>query len=157
VVTLAISGAPWAITFAFSLWGAKILQAAGVDVWAWEFWTASFPAGALEAPLTREVTTVMDVGIVVGALFAPGLAGRFSPGWSSPWRPLAAAVVGGLLLGYGARLAFGCNISAFFGGVASGSLHGWLWIAAAIPGNYVGVLLRPAFGLAVARPPRVRV
>jgi hypothetical protein len=157
VATLALSGAPWAITFAFSLWGAKALQAAGVDVWAWEFWTASFPAGALEAPLTRDVTTVMDVGIVLGALLAAGLAGRFAPGWTSPWRPLAAAALGGLLLGYGARLAFGCNIGAFFSGVASGSLHGWLWIAAAIPGNYVGVLLRPAFGLEVARAPRERV
>ena len=37
---------------------------------------------------------------------------------------LAAAVIGGLLLGYGARLAFGCNIGAFFSGVVSGSLHG---------------------------------
>jgi uncharacterized membrane protein YedE/YeeE len=34
------------------------------------------------------------------------------------------AVVGGLLLGYGARIAFGCNIGAYFSGIAFTSLHG---------------------------------
>ena len=58
-----------------------------------------------------------------------------------------AAVIGGLVMGYGARLAYGCNIGAFFSGIASTSLHGWLWIAAALPGNWVGIKLRPWFGL----------
>ena len=38
-------------------------------------------------------------------------------------------------MGYGARLAFGCNIGALFSGIASGSLHGWLWMAAALAGH----------------------
>jgi hypothetical protein len=50
-------------------------------------------------------------------------------------------------MGYGARLAFGCNIGAFFSGIASTSLHGWLWILCALPGTWVGVRLRPLFGL----------
>ena len=60
---------------------------------------------------------------------------------------LAAAVVGRLLLGYGARLAFGCNIGAFFSGVVSGSLHGWRWLGCALVGNWAGVKLRPYFAL----------
>lgn len=80
-----------------------------------------------------------------------GLAGRFAPVWRIPWRSLVAAVIGGLLMGYGARLAFGCNIGAFFSGVASGSLHGWLWLVAAMAGTALGTLLRPVFGLAVER------
>jgi uncharacterized protein len=55
------------------------------------------------------------------------------------------------MLGYGARMAFGCNISAFFSGVASGSLHGWLWIFAALPGNVLGLRLRPIFSLPVGK------
>jgi len=62
-------------------------------------------------------------------------------------------VIGGLLLGYGSRIAFGCNIGAFFSGVASTSLHGWVWIAAAIPGTVVGVFIRPWFGLDNEPPP----
>jgi hypothetical protein len=38
-------------------------------------------------------------------------------------------------------------VAAFLSGVASGSLHGWVWIAAALPGTALGVWLRPLFGL----------
>jgi uncharacterized membrane protein YedE/YeeE len=50
-------------------------------------------------------------------------------------------------MGYGARLAFGCNIGAYFSGIASGSLHGWIWLAAALAGTYLGVILRSSLGL----------
>jgi len=38
-------------------------------------------------------------------------------------------------------LSYGCNIGAFFSGIASGSLHGWVWIFAAVLGNWVGFKL----------------
>jgi hypothetical protein len=50
-------------------------------------------------------------------------------------------------MGYGARLSFGCNIGALFSGIATGSLHGWLWFAAAFVGSFAGIWLRPVFGL----------
>jgi len=42
--TLAVAGHPWSITFAFSLWGSKILSVAGWDVASWTFWTGPSPA-----------------------------------------------------------------------------------------------------------------
>jgi uncharacterized membrane protein YedE/YeeE len=78
-------------------------------------------------------------------------AGRFTPVWRVPARSILAAVAGGLLLGYGARVASGCNIGAYFSGIASGSLHGWLWLPAAFAGNVLGTSLRPWFGLGVER------
>jgi len=143
--TLALAGRPWGITSAFSLWGAKTLQGAGVDVAQWPFWQRSANAEALAAPVWHDVTSVMDIGIMLGAFLAAGLAGRFAPNLRIPPRSLLAAVLGGLLLGYGARLAYGCNIGAYFSGIASGSLHGWLWLVAAFAGNGVGVRLRPLF------------
>ena len=89
----------------------------------------------------------MDFGIIIGAMLAAGAAGRFGRLGRLPYRSFLAAVIGGLLMGYGARLAFGCNIGAFFGGVVSASLHGWLWFVAAMAGCTIGVRLRPAFGL----------
>ena len=77
-------------------------------------------------------------------------AAASAPFARNPWPPLksiAAAALGGLLMGWGARLGFGCNIGAFVGGVASGSLHGWVWFAAALPGCLIGIRLRPLFGL----------
>jgi len=145
--TLALAGHPWSITFAFSLWGAKIAQALGVGVAGWEFWTWPFPARALARGVAADGTSVMDAGIVLGAALAAALAGRFRPVWGMPWRALLASVIGGLLLGYGARLAFGCNIGALFSGIASFSLHGWLWLATGLAGNWAGVRLRRSFGL----------
>jgi len=149
--TLALSGRPWGVTSAFALWGAKGLSALGVDVASWKYWSAGPNAAALAAPASHDVTTVMDIGVVLGAMIAASLAGRYAPVWRIPRRSLLAAVIGGLLLGYGARLSYGCNIGAYFSGIVSGSLHGWLWLVCAFAGSVAGTNLRPLFGLEVER------
>lgn len=123
--TLAFKGSPWGITSGFALWGTKVFTALGGDVAGWGYWQVPARAQALDSSILTHATSVMDIGIIFGALAAAGLAGRFAPKFNIPLRSIIAAVIGGLLLGYGARLAFGCNIGAYFGGVASGSLHGW--------------------------------
>ncbi|MCF7531599.1 YeeE/YedE family protein [Pseudomonas petrae] len=150
--TLALAGRPWGITSAFALWGAKVASGLGVDVGSWPFWQMPANAKALAAPVWEDITTVMDIGIMLGAAVAAGLAGRFAPSLKIPTRSLIAAVLGGLLLGYGSRLAYGCNIGAYFSGIASGSLHGWLWLVAAFAGNAVGVRIRPFFFEGERRP-----
>ncbi|MEK9284697.1 MULTISPECIES: YeeE/YedE family protein [unclassified Bradyrhizobium] len=149
--TLYLAGRPWGVTSAFALWGSKIFELAGADVASWGYWQNPARSAALHQSIFRDVTSVMDFGIVLGALTAAGIAGKFAPTWRIPARSLLAAVIGGLLLGYGARLAYGCNIGAYFSGIASGSLHGWLWLAAAFVGSIFGTRLRPLFGLAVER------
>ena len=152
--TLALAERPWGITSAFALWGSKAAALLGFDPASWPFWSAPAQRAALEGSVLADVTSVMDFGIVLGALLAAALAGRFAPNWRVPLRSAVAAVAGGLMLGYGARLAYGCNIGAYFSGIASGSLHGWAWMAAAFFGNILGTRLRPAFGLEVERAPR---
>ena len=146
--TLLIAGHPWTITWGFTLWGAKAAVLLGWDPASSAFWGGSFTRGALERSVLADTTSLMNIGIVIGALAAAALAGRLRP--STRYSPLSlmAAVLGGLLLGYGARLAYGCNIGAFFSGIASTSLHGWVWIAAAVIGNVIGVRLRPILRLA---------
>jgi hypothetical protein len=155
--TLYLAGRPWGITSAFALWGSKLVAVAGVDVASWGYWQVPARALALRQSILADVTSVMDFGIILGALMAAGLAGKFSPTWSVSLRSLVAAIVGGLLLGYGARLAYGCNIGAYFSGISSASLHGWLWLAAALAGSILGTRLRPLFGLSVERTLPVRV
>jgi hypothetical protein len=147
LATLVLAGRPWGVTSAFALWGAKALAAAGVHVAAWPYWSTPAQAAALRAPLASDITSVMDAGIILGAMTAAGLAGRFAPAWRVPARSAAAALLGGLLLGYGARIAYGCNIGAYFSGIASGSVHGWVWLVAAFAGSIAGTRLRPLFGL----------
>ena len=70
----------------------------------------------------------MNIGIMIGAVLAAGLAGRYGPVWRIPWRPWLAATCGGFLQGYGARLAFVSNVGAYFSGFVSTSLHGWVCV-----------------------------
>ncbi len=144
-LTLVLAGHPWGITWGLTLWGGKTLQALGYDLSTVPFWSGDFQREALAAPVLADVTSVMDVGIVLGAFLGAGLAGRFTPIRRVPLRVVVASLLGGFLLGYGALIAFGCNIGAYFGGIASTSLHGWLWGVAALVGTPIGVGLRTLF------------
>ncbi len=145
LATLLLAGHPWTITWGFSLWTAKAAALVGWDPATSLFWSGEFQQAALARPLLADTTSMMNIAILLGATIAAALAGKAGPKVSLPARTVAAVVIGGLAMGYGARLAYGCNIGAFFSGVASTSLHGWVWILMAIPGNIVGIHLRPLF------------
>lgn len=147
VSTLLLAGRPWGVTSAFALWGGKIALFLGIDIHGWAYWQRPGLSNTLEQSIFTDITSVMNIGIMLGALLAAGLAGKFAPSFRLPLRSVVAAVLGGIMLGYGARIAFGCNIGAYFGGIGSTSLHGWLWFAAAFAGSSIGTKLRPYFGL----------
>jgi len=147
LLTLIIAGHPWSITFAFGLWGTKLWSALGGDISAWSYWQSGYPARALSQSVLADTTSLMNFGIILGSVLAAGLAGRFAPVQKYKTNDYVTAIVGGLLLGYGARLAFGCNIGALLAGISSGSLHGWLWLVAAFIGNVAGVQFRILYGI----------
>jgi hypothetical protein len=147
LLTLLVAGHPWGITGAFALWGAKALAATGVDVASWSSWSGAGARAQLEGSLFAHPISAMDIGLILGAMLAAALAGRFAPKVDLRPGSLAAAILGGLLMGYGARLSSGCNIGALLGGIASGSLHGWVWFALAFLGSLAGIRLRPLFRL----------
>lgn len=136
IATLVIAGHPWSITYAFGLWGAKIAQVAGVPVAEWPFWQTPYNARALSGSVLEDVTSVMNFGLLLGSALAASLAGRFAVARQLDLKSYATAIIGGLLMGYGARVSFGCNVGALFSGIASGSLHGWLWFACAFAGSW---------------------
>ena len=142
---LQVAGHPWSVTFAFGLWGAKIASFLGVEVSSWTYWQLEYPSTALENSVLADPTTVSNIGIILGALIGSALSGKITKFTSVNKKLVLAAVIGGLFMGYGARLAFGCNIGALFGGIASGSLHGWVWFLFAFLGSIVGVKFRKYF------------
>ena len=142
-----LSGHPWGVTFGYTLWGAKLAQAVGVPISDFAFWQWAGPEQALRYSPLANASSVMNIGMIIGAAslacWQNGLRKQKFPPQSQIW----AAILGGLIMGIGARLSFGCNIGAFLAGTASGSLHGWLWFLMALGGSWVGIALRPRFGL----------
>ncbi|PIC88101.1 hypothetical protein CSV72_02850 [Sporosarcina sp. P20a] len=148
-LTLMTRGTPWGITSAFALWGSKIASVIGFDVASWGYWQGA-NASALEASIFTDSTTVLNFGVIIGAFVASAAGGLFKFTRVTTGN-FAASVIGGLMMGYGARLAFGCNIGAYFGGIASFSLHGYIWGILALAGTFLALYLRPLFGLTVPK------
>ena len=141
-----VSSHPWGVTFGFTLWGAKIASAAGLPIEEFAFWTWPGPKHALTHSVFSNTSSLMNFAMIIGSGLTASLTGAFA---KSAWpnnRQLQAAALGGVLMGIGARLSFGCNIGAFLAGTASGSLHGWIWFALALAGSVLGIRLRAKYG-----------
>ena len=118
-----------------------------MDIASWPYWSVGWRANLLDNSVFVHSVSVMNFGIMAGALAAAGFAARFSPVWHLTRIEIGTAVFGGLLMGYGARLAYGCNIGAYLGGLVSGSLHGWAWAVMAFIGSCLAIVVRRRLGI----------
>ena len=99
------------------LWGGKIAQALGVPIAQTEFWSWAGPARALSHSVLADASSVMNIGMLIGASGWAIYTTCFGQAGWPPVGQVMAAIIGGLLMGVGARLGFGCNIGAFLGGI----------------------------------------
>jgi uncharacterized membrane protein YedE/YeeE len=146
LLNLIVAGQPWGIVYGLGLWGAKLVSAAGWDLSANAFWGREAQQTQIHGAMLDDVTTITNLGLLVGAFLVAQHKGKACPAVKASGRQWLAAALAGLILGYSARLAFGCNVGAYFSGIATGSLHGWVWFAAAFAGSYLGVRLRQRLG-----------
>ncbi len=145
---LIVAGQPWGVVYGLGLWAAKGAAALGVDLTGSAFWGTPGNADRLAASVLTDITSLTNIGIIAGAALVAAWRGGLTqalPGY--PARAWIATIVAGLLLGYTSRLAFGCNVGAFFSGISTGSLHGWAWFVAAFAGAVLGIRLRGLAGL----------
>jgi uncharacterized membrane protein YedE/YeeE len=139
VALAAATGKGWGVTTSLAYWGAWAWQAVGGEPHRWAYFAEVKPA--FNKPgfgLLQDAGSLTNLGIVAGALLAVLLAGQFRVKRLKSPRQLAAAVLGGLAMGVGARLAFGCNIGDLFTGLPSLSLHGWVFLVAIFLGAAAG-------------------
>jgi hypothetical protein len=153
VANLMVAGQPWGVVYGLGLWAAKGAAALGADLSGSAFWTASASVDRLNSSLLTDYTSLTNIGLIAGAFAVAswrrgGLALALP---SYPARTWVATVIAGLVLGYSSRLAFGCNVGAFFSGISTGSLHGWVWFIMAFAGAFVGIRLRSLLGFGAAR------
>ncbi len=138
IVTLAATGNPWGVSGVLANWGAWIVELFGGNVDKWYYFSSEGAQATLANGFLKDAGTMRNLGIIIGALFATLMASQFKIKKLKSKKQLIAAILGGLLMGYGARVGFGCNIGALFSGIASMSLSGWVYAVFLFVGAYVG-------------------
>ena len=138
IVTLAATGNPWGVSGVLANWGAWIVELFGGNVDKWYYFSSEGAQATLANGFLKDAGTMRNLGIIIGALFATLMASQFKIKKLKNKKQLIAAILGGLLMGYGARVGFGCNIGALFSGIASMSLSGWVYAVFLFVGAYVG-------------------
>lgn len=129
-------GIAWAVTGEFTRWGAHLLQFMNWDVSHYTYLKLINFTGT---PLTR-IDGVMVIGMFGGALVS-ALLGQNVKFRMPTRRRIAQALIGGIIAGFGTRLAMGCNLAALFTGIPQFSFHAWLFTLGTIGGTYYGIKL----------------
>lgn len=138
IAMFASIGKAWGVTSPFATWAAWAYQVIGGHPEKWMYFQQAGNKAALNGKFLNDLHSVSDIGIIVGAFLSTLLASQFKIKKIKSWKQVIAAILGGLLMGYGARIAFGCNIGALFSGVASMSLHGWVYFVFIFIGAWIG-------------------
>ncbi|KYH34567.1 putative inner membrane protein [Clostridium tepidiprofundi DSM 19306] len=148
IVLLASVGITWQITSGFLLWGVSILNLFGFKPLNWEYFgylQSYYEPIFKHESLVLNKYTILNLAVIIGALIATLLASQFKWKKIKSKKQFILALVGGIMMGYGTRLAGGCNIGAFFSGIPSFSLHGWIFGIFAILGVWVGIKILTRF------------
>lgn len=127
IVTLATTGNPWGVSGVLANWGAWIFEAVGGSVDKWYYFSSEGAQAVLDRGFLKDPATMRNLGIISGALFSSLIASGFKIKKIKTGKQVVAAILGGLFMGYGARIAFGCNIGALYSGIATMSLSGWVF------------------------------
>lgn len=129
-----VNKSAWGVTGHFHLWGGKILEFIGIEVDSWSIYNGSLA----KFNFWKSPPSLTNLGIVLGALLSTLLAASFKLKKIKSMKQVWAAILGGTLMGVGARLAMGCNIGSFFSAIPAFSLHGWVFMVFIFIGAAVG-------------------
>lgn len=129
-----ITGSVWAVTGEFTRLGGHILEFFGVDISDWAY----FDLVKMNGTTWTRTDGWIVWGMFIGAMITILLSSNFKIRIPKQKRRYVQGLVGGIIAGFGARLALGCNLAAFFTGVPQFSLHSWIFIVATAIGTFFG-------------------
>lgn len=145
IALFASSGSPWGVSGIFANWGAWLYRLVGGNVDKWYYFSSESAQATLNAGIMNHPGSWQNFGIIAGALVAALLASQFKFKKIKSLKQVVAATLGGLLMGYGARLAGGCNIGALFSAISSMSVSGWVFAFFLFIGAFIGSKLLAKF------------
>ena len=82
VAVFIAGGHPWSVTFGYTVWGAKIASALGVDFSHAAFWQWPGPKHALAESVLSDTSSLTDFGMLFGAM--PAARPRARTAWRRP-------------------------------------------------------------------------
>ena len=145
IAMFASTGSPWGVSGIFANWGAWLYRLVGGNVDKWYYFSSEGAQSTLNAGIMNHPGSWQNFGIIAGALAASLLASQFKFKKIKSLKQVIAATLGGLLMGYGARLAGGCNIGALFSAIGSMSVSGWVFAFFLFIGAFIGSKLLAKF------------
>lgn len=136
IFVLATTGKAWGVTTPFVSLDQKFLGLFGMH-----FTSPAFDetAEAMKGSLLVDGGTVRNIGLVIGAMVAFLMAGRFSMKFKMNIQDFMGFAFGGAFMGLGSRMARGCNIGALYSSITNFSLHGYLFMFFLILGAAVAI------------------
>lgn len=140
ITILVTTGTSWGVTAIFAQWAAWFYQGLGlIDISNWGWFSGRMDT--MEAGFFNDPGSMRNMGIIIGALIAPLLAGHYSFKKGFKLKEVCFYAIGGLLMGYGARIALGCNVGALYSGLSNMSLSGWVFLPSLTLGGILGMKL----------------
>lgn len=126
----------WGITSGLTHLFAGLTNVLLVDISQWQFFIERNREGEvfLQHPLVPLV-----IATVCGSFMAALLGNEFRIRKTANYRFITSALIGGLLMGIGARLANGCNVSSVMSGIPMMSVHGWTFLCFMTLGVLLGI------------------
>ena len=115
----------------FSIIGAYFLKLFGATPEKWDSFDGQLPKNMFDVTIFNS-----DLLMAMGAFVAASIKGVFGKSQNKGAMEYVKGMIGGLLMGMGARMAGGCNIGAMTSGITSSSLHGFIWMFSAILGSF---------------------
>jgi len=133
--------AGWGASTPYGMWFGKILMVFGVSADSLAAFTKMAPE-FYTRPFFEHPINVQNFGILLGTIFYLLSAGVFKQMVSSELnhdiKHYLLYALGGITMGFGTRLANGCNVGALFTPVANLSLSGWFFLVFMIVGGILG-------------------
>jgi uncharacterized membrane protein YedE/YeeE len=141
LVILTTTGKNWGVSTEFAYWGAWLVEKFGVDIRTIPYFQTAKAVKILDQGFLMHPGSIRNVGIIFGTIIAALLAGDFVFKPKMNLRDILIFILGGLLMGYGARLGQGCNIGAFYSSLSAMSISGVVFGIALTIGGIVGLKL----------------
>lgn len=143
LVAVLMSGAKtgWSVTSPFGIWFGKLLGLFGVSPDALAKFTG-LGVSSFTTPVFEQAGSIQNFGIIIGTITCLLLMGSFKFEFGYSKKQLLIFAVGGFLMGFGTRLAHGCNAGALFTPISQMSLSGWFFLVVMIAGGILGNQLR---------------